>query len=108
VSHHDKTAWPQPWKDSAPWPRQPVAADLRWQHDAACREVDEEISERLVEADRPHEVADLVAALCLRCPVARACLQAGQEMRADGTWGGVVLRDGSPARADTPRVDTVA
>jgi hypothetical protein len=108
VSHHQKTSWPLAWVQPVPWPKQPSLPDLRWQNTAECRQEDDEVSERLVEASRQHEVTDLVAALCLRCPVIRPCLEAGQGMRADGVWGGVVLRDGAPAEVDRRRQETVA
>lgn len=94
VSTRRGAQWPTRWSPDAGWPKPREGSDLRWQLDAACREVDDATSERLVEATRQEEVADLVARLCRGCPVARHCLQAGREMRADGTWGGIVLADG--------------
>jgi hypothetical protein len=93
--------WPAMWKQQGDWPATPEVGDLRWQHDAACRDVADEVSERLVEAVRQEEVADLLARLCSGCPVAGQCLQAGQEAGADGTWGGLVLLDGRERQAAT-------
>lgn len=93
----EQAQWPSMWTGEPPWPRPRQLGDLGWQLAAACRAVDDETSERLVEATRQHEVDDLVARLCSGCPVAAHCLQAGQDTRADGTWGGVVLGDGREA-----------
>lgn len=87
------------WKADGAWPRQREVGDLRWQLDARCREVSDEVSERLVEARRQEDVADLVGSLCSSCPVATACLEAGQEWKAGGTWGGRVLDDGERRKA---------
>jgi hypothetical protein len=99
MSHHERTLWPAPFKPEASWPKARVVSDLRWQNDAACSGVGDEVSERLVEATLQKDVADLVARLCRRCPVAASCLQTGRDMRADGTWGGVVLVDGRERQA---------
>jgi hypothetical protein len=93
VSNHERTAWPTPWQPQADWP-EPQDVNLRWQLSAECRGVDGATSDRLVGANQPADVADLLVTLCAGCPVASACLQAGQEAGADGTWGGHVLAGG--------------
>lgn len=93
--------WPPMFTPEAEWPKAREVGDLSWQDEAACRDADDVTSERLVEADRLEDVGDIVTRLCGRCPVAAACLQAGQETRADGTWGGLVLVDGRERQAAT-------
>lgn len=88
--------WPARWQPASAWPKQ-VERDLHWQAQAACRDVDDATSDQLVGATMTGDAADVVAALCERCRVARECLAAGQEWKADGVWGGQVLDDGQVA-----------
>lgn len=92
-----KSQYPPRWKADVPWPVAREVGSLSWQDDAACQHVEDAASDRLTSATMSGDVDGLIDAYCRRCPVARECLQAGQEWRADGVWGGVVLNDGKVA-----------
>ncbi len=98
VRRSEMAQWPSMFTPEADWPKARQVGNLSWQDDAACRDADDVTSERLIQATRQVEVADIVTSLCRPCPVAAACLRAGRSARADGVYGGVVLVDGAVRR----------
>jgi hypothetical protein len=68
----------------------------RWTEDAACRRYPgyAELFTDVVS----FEEADLALTICAECPVRLACLRYGEQLRADGVWGGHLLRRGLARR----------
>ena len=64
-----------------------------WTERAACRQ-HSTLADFFTDATT-FEQADLGLTICAECPVQRACLSYGRTLRADGVWGGRLLRDGA-------------
>jgi Transcription factor WhiB len=73
-----------------------VAPPGRWTAEAECRRHADD-AEYFTEAST-FEEADLALSVCADCPVRAACLSYGQELRADGVWGGRLLHHGNIQR----------
>ena len=67
-----------------------------WTEDAECRRYPA-FADQFTDA-QTFEDADLALTICSDCPVRAACLSYGQQIRADGVWGGRLLRLGSVQR----------
>lgn len=64
----------------------------RWADEAACRRFPE-LAGYFTEAATFTEGA-VGMAICGQCPALQACLDYGITLRADGVWGGQLLRNG--------------
>jgi len=59
----------------------------KWQHDAACRDIDPEV---LFQSKAAYLKPDAAwRRLCPQCPVRETCLQAARDSGSVGVWGGV-------------------
>ncbi len=67
-----------------------------WTEGAACRRYPG-FADQFTDAQTFNE-ADVALTICADCPVRTACLTYGQGIRADGVWGGLLLRRGKPQR----------
>ncbi|WP_187279679.1 WhiB family transcriptional regulator [Quadrisphaera setariae] len=77
--------------------------DHGWTDHAACRTATPVEADALTEVTRLAEAAPLVARWCAGCPVKALCEAQGRALRADGVWGGEVLRLGRTSRDRRPR-----
>lgn len=75
-----------------------LQADLTWQADAACKDVPASTSAAMAGTMTPAD-AEVTSWICGGCTVAWECIGEGLRTRADGVWGGFVLRNGREVAA---------
>jgi hypothetical protein len=68
--------------------------DFNWEDFAICRGTDTNMFYEIYESDE--QVAKIIDAMCLSCPVMAQCLNKGVEGDEWGTWGAVNLVNGKP------------
>jgi hypothetical protein len=73
-----------------------IPAPGSWTEDGECRR-HPGYADLFTDA-QSFEQADLPLTICADCPVAAQCLAYGQSLRADGVWGGELLKHGSVQR----------
>ena len=66
--------------------------DHEWIAKAKCRSMDREMFFDKYEEDS--DLAKVVDAICVSCPVVRDCFDHGTTNNEWGVWGGVYLKDG--------------
>lgn len=68
--------------------------DFTWEQLSACNNMDVEWFYDSYESDETH--AKNIDALCINCPVLKACLEQGIAGKEEGVWGGTYLANGKP------------